>query len=67
MRLYAALLLPAVFSALALNASAFDKVDDATRKQVLSTLGARISAEYVFPDKARLIVERLEAKERSGA
>jgi hypothetical protein len=69
MRILSVLVVPALLAALALDASAFDQagVDDATRKQVLSNLGSKISAEYVFPDKAKLIVERLEERERSGA
>lgn len=34
---------------------------------MLANPGARIGAEYVIPDKAGLIVERLEVKEKSGA
>ena len=62
-------LVPALLAALALDASASEKagVDDATRKAVLAELGARVKAEYVFPDKAELIAERLEAQEKRGA
>ena len=42
-------------------------VDDATRKQVIKELGARVAEVYVFPDKAQHIVARLDAQEKSGA
>lgn len=42
-------------------------VDAATRTGIVRELAQAINEEYVFPDKAKLIVERLEAKEKSGA
>lgn len=66
-----ALLLSAslLISTLAGEARASDQVglDAAARKAILSELGAKVSEVYVFPDKARLIVERLNAREQSGA
>ncbi|MFC0250541.1 S41 family peptidase [Massilia consociata] len=63
------LFLPAILATLAFDAAAADKtrLDDATRKQVLSELGARISEVYVFPDKAKLVVDRLQEQEQRGA
>ncbi len=59
------LLTPAILAALCLDAHA--GVDDATRKQVIAELSAKVSEVYVFPDKARQIVARLDAREKSGA
>lgn len=59
------LLASLLFVSLACDARA--EVDEATRKAVIAELGAKISDNYVFPDKARQIVERLNARERSGA
>lgn len=59
------LLAALVLAALSLPAQA--GVDAATRKQVIAELGARVGETYVFPDKARAIVARLDARERSGA
>ena len=59
------LVAPLFFATLSFNAHA--GVDDATRKQVIAELGAKVSDVYVFPDKARQVVERLEAQEKSGA
>jgi hypothetical protein len=42
-------------------------VDEATRKAVIAELGAKVNDVYVFPDKAKLVVERLNAREQSGA
>ena len=69
MQLRSLFLAPALLAALALDASASEKaaVDDATSKAVLAELGARVKTEYVFPDKAELIAERLEAQEKRGA
>ncbi len=60
---------PLLISTLAFEARGSDKkaLDDAARKAILSELGAKVSEVYVFPDKARLIVERLNAREQSGA
>lgn len=54
--------------ALAFNSWAAEptRLDDATRKKVLAALSSKISEEYVFPDKARLVVERLNEKEKTG-
>ncbi|WP_187271512.1 S41 family peptidase [Massilia arenae] len=43
------------------------KVDAATRSSIVSGLAQAIDEQYVFPDKAKLVVKRLEAKEKSGA
>jgi len=43
------------------------RIDDATRSAIIATLKQKISEEYVFPDKAKLIVERISANERRGA
>lgn len=59
------LLTSIILAALSLDARA--GVDDASRKQVIAELSSRVSEVYVFPDKARQIVARLEARERSGA
>jgi len=59
------LLLPVLFASLALDANA--QVDDATRKAVIAELGAKMNEFYVFPDKAKLVAERLQAREQSGA
>lgn len=59
------LLVPLLLASLACDARA--EVDEATRKAVIAELGAKVSAIYVFPDKARQIVERLNAREQSGA
>jgi hypothetical protein len=59
------LLTTILLAALSLDARA--GVDDATRTGILDELRARISDVYVFPDKAALIVERLDAREKSGA
>lgn len=59
------LLTPVVLAALSPDALA--GVDDATRKQVIAELGNKVKEVYVFPDKARLVAERLDARERSGA
>jgi hypothetical protein len=56
---------PLLLGFLACNASA--EVDEATRKAVIAELGAKVSDIYVFPDKAKQIVERLNAREQSGA
>ncbi len=61
----ALLLTPFLLAALAVDAHA--EVDDATRKQIITDLGARVGEVYVFPDKANRIVERLNAQEKSGA
>jgi len=42
-------------------------IDEATRSGIIATLKQKISEEYVFPDKAKLIVDRLSDKERRGA
>lgn len=50
------------------NAAPADiQVDAASRAGIVRELAQAIDEEYVFPDKAKLIVERLEAKEKSGA
>lgn len=59
------LLTPILLAAFCLDARA--GVDDATRKQVIAELSTRVSEAYVFPDKARQIVARLDAREKSGA
>ena len=59
------LLVPVVVGSLACDARA--EVDEATRKAVIAELGAKVSEIYVFPDKAKQIVERLNAREQSGA
>jgi len=43
------------------------QVDAATRAGIVRELAQAIDDQYVFPDKAKLIVERLRAKEKSGA
>ncbi len=43
------------------------RVDAATRAGIVRELAQAIDEQYVFPDKAKLVVERLEAKEKSGA
>ncbi|QOY92917.1 S41 family peptidase [Massilia sp. UMI-21] len=60
---------PAMLAVLAFDASAGDQggLDEATRQQVLTELSAKVSEAYVFPDKAKLIVERLNAQEKRGA
>jgi hypothetical protein len=66
---YHLLAVPALFAVVTANSWATDKIqiDDAARKKILATLSARVSAEYVFPDKAKLIVERLNEREKGGA
>lgn len=59
------LFVPVMLAALACDARA--EVDDATRKAVIAELGAKVNDIYVFPDKAKLVVERLNAREQSGA
>lgn len=59
------LLSPILLVALSLDARA--GVDEATRKAVIAELGTKVSEFYVFPDQARRIVERLDARESSGA
>ncbi|MCC2958656.1 S41 family peptidase [Massilia sp. IC2-477] len=59
------LLVPALLASFACDASA--EVDEATRKAVIAELGAKMNEFYVFPDKARLVAERLNAREQSGA
>ena len=67
--LYTLLFAPAMFAVLAFDANAGGKagLDAATRRQVLTELGTKVSGLYVFSDKARLIVERLDAQEKRGA
>lgn len=70
MKIFPALLFaPVLLAGLLADAGANDKtgLDDATRKQVLAELSAKLSDTYVFPDKAKLVAERLDARERSGA
>jgi len=55
------LLVPCILASLACDARA--EVDEATRKAVIAELGAKVSDIYVCPDKARQIVERLNARE----
>jgi len=43
------------------------RVDDATRAAIIKDLKQKIGEEYVFPDKARQVVARLEAQEQAGA
>ncbi|WP_313167460.1 S41 family peptidase [Massilia oculi] len=43
------------------------KVDATTRSGIVRELAQAIDDQYVFPDEAKLVVERLEAKEKSGA
>lgn len=59
------LFVPVILAFLACNARA--EVDDATRKAVIAELSAKVKDIYVFPDKAKRIVERLNAREQSGA
>lgn len=59
------LLVPVLLASLVCDARA--EIDDATRKAVIAELGAKIKDIYVFPDKARQVVERLNAREESGA
>lgn len=59
------LLTTILLAALSLDARA--GVDATTRTGILDELRARISDVYVFPDKAARIVERLDAREKSGA
>lgn len=59
------LLVPALLASLSCDARA--EVDDATRKAVIAELGAKVKDIYVFPDKARHVAERLNAREESGA
>ncbi len=59
------LLVPLLLASLAPDARA--EVDEATRKAVIAELGAKVRDIYLFPDKARQIVERLNAREQSGA
>ena len=59
------LLVPVLLASLACDARA--EVDGATRKAVIAELGAKINDIYVFPDKARQVVARLNAREESGA
>jgi len=66
MKLFQTMLFATLFSA-ALALPAHAGVDDATRKQVIAELGARVSDVYVFPDKAAQVVARLNAREQSGA
>ncbi|WP_288381545.1 S41 family peptidase [uncultured Massilia sp.] len=61
------ILLSAPLMLAALSCQAQAGVDDATRKAVIAELGARVSEVYVFPDKASQVVERLNAREKSGA
>ena len=58
-----------VFSAVVSSGQAAEthQVDDAERRQLLAALSSKISESYVFPDKATLIVERLDAREKAGA
>jgi hypothetical protein len=59
------LLVPVLLASFAADARA--QVDEATRKAVIAELGAKMNEIYVFPDKAKLVVERLNAREQSGA
>jgi hypothetical protein len=59
------LFVPLILASLVCNARA--EVDDATRKAIIAELGAKVNDIYVFPDKAKLVVERLNAREQSGA
>lgn len=43
------------------------RVDAPTRAGIVRELAQAIDEQYVFPDKAKLVAERLEAKEKSGA
>jgi len=43
------------------------RVDDATRAEIVTTLAQKIDEEYVFPDKAKLVVARLNAQQQRGA
>ncbi|MET0983177.1 MAG: S41 family peptidase [Telluria sp.] len=63
------LLGPVLLALLALDCRAADttRLDDATRKKVLAELSSKIAGSYVFPDKAKLVVERLDAREKSRA
>lgn len=38
----------------------------ADRKEIIDTVSARLLAEYVFPDTARIMVDTLKSRERSG-
>ncbi|QNB00311.1 S41 family peptidase [Massilia sp. Se16.2.3] len=59
----------AMLLALSMNVTAAEqpRLDEETRKSVLAALSAKVSAEYVFPDKAKRVVARLNEKEGSGA
>lgn len=59
------LFVPILLATVALDARA--GVDDATRRQVLADLSKKVNDLYVFPDKAKLVVARLNAREKSGA
>ncbi|RZJ85233.1 MAG: hypothetical protein EOO64_01390 [Massilia sp.] len=59
------LLVPVLLASLACDAHA--EVDAATRKAVIAELSTKVQDIYVFPDKARQVVERLNAREASGA
>jgi len=56
---------PIIHAALCLDARA--GVDDVARKRVIAELSSKVSETYVFPDKARQIAARLDAREKSGA
>jgi len=59
-----------ILASLLFSTQSFDAqagVDEATRKQVIAELGARVAEVYVFPDKAAQVVARLNAREQSGA
>ncbi len=43
------------------------QIDAATRSGIVRELAQAIDEQYVFPDKAKLIAERLQAKEKGGA
>jgi len=56
-----------VLGACAPASAAQARIDDAARKALLATLRARLLASYVFPDKAKLVAERVAAQEKAGA
>ncbi len=64
-KIHTLLFAPLLLASLACDARA--EVDETTRKAVIAELGAKLSEFYVFPDKAKQIVERLNAREQSGA
>jgi hypothetical protein len=43
------------------------RLDDAARTSIVSALTQKITEEYVFPDKAKLIVDLIREKEKKGA